>query len=58
MRVERIEAFINPDNDRSVALLKKLRFVEEGVLRDYAATPRGLVDQRCLSLLKRDWQAQ
>jgi len=58
MRFERIEAFINPDNDRSVALLKKLRFVEEGVLRDYAATPRGLVDQRCLSLLKRDWQAQ
>jgi ribosomal-protein-alanine N-acetyltransferase len=58
MRFERIEAFINIDNDRSAALLKKLGFLEEGVLRDYAPTPRGLIDQRCLSLLKRDWQAR
>ncbi|MDR1020250.1 MAG: GNAT family N-acetyltransferase [Synergistaceae bacterium] len=57
MRFERIEAFINVDNDRSAALLKKLWFVDEGVLRDYAPTPKGLIDQRCLSLLKRDWQA-
>ena len=58
MRFKRIEAFLNVDNDRSTALLKKLRFVDEGILRDYAPTPKGLIDQRCLSLLKRDWQAQ
>jgi ribosomal-protein-alanine N-acetyltransferase len=58
MRFERIEAFINVDNERSAALLKKLGFVEEGILRDYAPSPKGLIDQRCLSLLKRDWKAQ
>jgi ribosomal-protein-alanine N-acetyltransferase len=57
LRFERIEAFINVDNDRSAGLLKKLGFVDEGILRDYAPTPKGLIDQRCLSLLKRDWQA-
>jgi ribosomal-protein-alanine N-acetyltransferase len=58
MRFERIEAFINVDNDRSAGLLTKLGFVEEGILRDYAPTPKGLIDQRCLSLLKRDWKSQ
>lgn len=58
MRFERIEAFINVDNDRSAGLLKKLGFVDEGILRDYAPTPKGLIDQRCLSLLKRDWKSQ
>jgi ribosomal-protein-alanine N-acetyltransferase len=58
MRFERIEAFINPDNERSAGLLRRLGFVMEGVLRDYAPTPKGLIDQTCFSLLKRDWKAQ
>ncbi|MDR3255508.1 MAG: GNAT family N-acetyltransferase [Synergistaceae bacterium] len=58
MRFERIEAFLNLDNERSSALLKKLGFEMEGVLRDYAPTTKGLIDQICFSLLKRDWKAQ
>lgn len=56
MRFERIEAFLNVDNDRSAGLLLKLGFVREGTLRDYALTPKGLIDQNCFSLLKREWQ--
>ncbi|MDR1886085.1 MAG: GNAT family N-acetyltransferase [Synergistaceae bacterium] len=57
MRFERIEAFLNVDNDRSAGLLLKLAFKLEGTLRDYARTPKGLIDQNCFSLLKRDWLA-
>jgi len=55
MKFERIEAFINVDNERSAGLLGKLGFQREGVLRDYARTPRGLIDQLCFSLLRREW---
>ena len=58
MRFERIEAFINVDNDRSAGLIKKLGFVDEGIKRNYAPKSKGLIDQRCLSLLKRDWKSQ
>jgi ribosomal-protein-alanine N-acetyltransferase len=56
MRFQRIEAFLNVDNDRSDGLLIKLGFVKEGRLRDYAPSPQGLIDQNAYSLLKRDWQ--
>jgi len=56
MRFERVEVFLNLDNDRSAGLLLKLGFQLEGTLRDYARTPKGLIDQNCFSLLKRDWQ--
>lgn len=56
MRFERIEAFINVDNDRSTGLLTKLGFKKEGIMRDYARTPTGLIDQSCFSLLKREWK--
>ena len=55
MRFERIEAFINVDNDRSSGLLNRLGFKLEGVLREYALSPKGLIDQKCYSLLKREW---
>jgi ribosomal-protein-alanine N-acetyltransferase len=58
MRFERIEAFLNVDNDRSAGLLKKLGFKQEGTLRDYALSPKGLIDQNCFSLLKREWKEQ
>jgi ribosomal-protein-alanine N-acetyltransferase len=57
MKFERIEAFINVDNDRSADLLKRLEFKFEGRLRNYARTPKGLIDQNCFSLLKQDWQS-
>ena len=56
MRFQRIEAFLNVDNDRSAGLLLKLGFLKEGRLRDYATSPHGLIDQNVFSLLKRDWQ--
>jgi ribosomal-protein-alanine N-acetyltransferase len=58
MRFERVEAFLNVDNDRSARLLKKLGFKLEGTLRDYALSPKGLMDQNCYSLLKREWKEQ
>ncbi|MDR3280393.1 MAG: GNAT family N-acetyltransferase [Synergistaceae bacterium] len=58
MRFERVEVFLNVDNDRSDGLLKKLGFKLEGTLRDYALSPKGLMDQSCYSLLKRDWKEQ
>jgi ribosomal-protein-alanine N-acetyltransferase len=58
MRFERVEAFINVDNDRSAGLLARLGFTREGTLRDYALTPRGLIDQNCFSLLKKEWKAR
>lgn len=57
-RFERIEGFLNVDNDRSAGLLKKLGFSMEGILRDYALTPQGLIDQQCFSLLKREWHSR
>ena len=56
MRFERIEAFLNVDNDRSAGLLARLGFTLEGTLRDYALSPKGLIDQNCYSLLKREWK--
>lgn len=56
MKLERIEAFINVDNERSAGLMTKLGFQREGVLRDYARTPKGLIDQLCFSLLRREWE--
>lgn len=56
MKFERIEAFVNVDNERSAGLLTKLGFQREGILRDYARTPLGLIDQLCFSLLRREWR--
>ena len=58
MRFERLEAFLNVDNARSAGLLKKLGFKLEGTLREYALSPKGLIDQNCYSLLKKDWKEQ
>ncbi|MDR1508870.1 MAG: GNAT family N-acetyltransferase [Synergistaceae bacterium] len=58
MRFERIEVFLTVDNDRSAALLLKLGFTLEGTLRAYALSPKGLIDQNCFSILKREWKEQ
>jgi ribosomal-protein-alanine N-acetyltransferase len=58
LRFERIEVFLNVDNERSAGLLKKLGFTFEGTLREYVLSPKGLIDQNCYSLLKREWKEQ
>jgi ribosomal-protein-alanine N-acetyltransferase len=55
MGVERIEAQVHPRNTPSLALLKKLGFVEEGLLREagrWLGERRDLVQ---LGLLKREF---
>jgi [ribosomal protein S5]-alanine N-acetyltransferase len=54
----RIEAFTNLDATPSMNLLMKIGFVQDGVLRGYAAFEDDYIDQRCFSLLKKDWLAK
>ena len=35
LRLHRIEAFIGPDNVASLRLIKKMHFVQEGILREH-----------------------
>ncbi|WP_240414887.1 GNAT family N-acetyltransferase [Paenibacillus periandrae] len=55
MEFNRIEAFTNLDAEPSMLLLKKLGFNEDGILRGYASFHGEYVDQRCYSLLQREW---
>lgn len=58
MRFMRIEVLLNIGNERSANLARKLGFVKEGTLREYAPSPRGLLDQDIYSLIKREWQSR
>jgi len=51
----RIEAFTNMDAVPSIRLLNRLGFMEEGILRGYSLMRGEYVDQRCFSLLRKEW---
>ncbi|HZG16421.1 MAG TPA: GNAT family protein [Candidatus Bathyarchaeia archaeon] len=53
--LNRIEAKVEPENTNSVKVLKKLRFVEEGLLRQYEKSKGVLVDLHMFSLLRSEW---
>ncbi|WP_370527511.1 GNAT family N-acetyltransferase [Trichocoleus sp. FACHB-46] len=55
LSLNRIEAFVMLDNHQSVCMLKKLRFVEEGILREYGFWKSKFWDLHCFSLLKREF---
>jgi ribosomal-protein-alanine N-acetyltransferase len=55
MGLYRIEAFTNLDATPSIKLLGKLGFQEDGILRGYAYFHEEYWDQRCFSILKKDW---
>lgn len=55
MKLNRIEAFINPGNIPSQALLKNFCFREEGVLREHYWKDGSVQDSLAFSLLKRDY---
>jgi [ribosomal protein S5]-alanine N-acetyltransferase len=55
MGLYRIEAFTNIDAIPSINLLNKLGFKEDGILRGYSSIHGEYVDQRCFSLLKKEW---
>ncbi|ANY73016.1 GNAT family N-acetyltransferase [Paenibacillus ihbetae] len=55
MGLNRIEAFVQPGNDRALRLFERLGYAREGVLREYRHTSAGYVDAVVFSMLKRDW---
>jgi ribosomal-protein-alanine N-acetyltransferase len=54
LKLHRIEALVVPGNERSVRVLEKLGFQEEGVLRGYGFWNDKFWDLRCFSLLAGD----
>jgi len=55
MRVNRIEAMVLPHNQRSIGLVQRLGFVQEGVLRDHGFVDGRFIDDILFALLARDW---
>jgi ribosomal-protein-alanine N-acetyltransferase len=55
MELNRIEAFISPDNARSLALTDRAGFQREGVMRDKNFFRGQYYDHWCVSLLRREW---
>lgn len=55
MGLNRIEAFVQPGNDRALRLFERLGYAREGVLREYRHTSAGYVNAVVFSMLKRDW---
>jgi ribosomal-protein-alanine N-acetyltransferase len=56
MALHRIEAQVEPGNVASAALLNKLGFQREGLLRDYGYWRGSYQDIQLFSLLRRDWK--
>jgi len=54
MNFNRVEAFVNAGNTRSLRILEKLGFRLDGTLREYELARGRFVDQHCLSLLRRE----
>jgi [ribosomal protein S5]-alanine N-acetyltransferase len=55
--VNRISATTNLESDRSIRLLSKLGFKEEGVLRQYGFWKNQFHDLRLFSVLRKEWHA-
>lgn len=55
MKLNRIQAYVSLENDRSSGLLKKLGFTNEGIVRDKHFYHGSYYDHYCFSLLKREW---
>jgi [ribosomal protein S5]-alanine N-acetyltransferase len=58
MSLNRVEALIHPSNDRSLRLAHRLRFEEEGRLRQVARWNSQFQDLLLFSLLRSDWTAK
>ncbi|MDX1615649.1 MAG: GNAT family protein [Candidatus Promineifilaceae bacterium] len=55
LRLHRIQALVMPANTPSAALLRKLGFQEEGLLRQSVLIKGRYHDMRCFSLLSHEW---
>jgi ribosomal-protein-alanine N-acetyltransferase len=58
MRVHRIEAHCEVENERSARLLNRLGFTLEGVCRDYELRKGRFIDMKIFSLLELEWREQ
>ena len=58
MKLNRIEAFIEPENIASIKLIKKLNFVKEGQLREHYYNYKNdrIEDSMVYSLLRREYE--
>jgi ribosomal-protein-alanine N-acetyltransferase len=54
--LNRIEAYLEPENQASIRVMEKLGFTREGLLRQFAYYRGALRDQYCYSLLEREWR--
>jgi [ribosomal protein S5]-alanine N-acetyltransferase len=55
MALNRVEAYVVPQNAPSIALLQKLGFVNEGLMREYGYWGQTFHDLYLFALLKREW---
>ena len=55
MNLNRIEATITPENNASVKVLRKLSFIQEGIVRERDLIKEKLEDGIIMSILKRDY---
>lgn len=56
LEVNRIEAFVEPDNTASIKLLEKTGFMKEGLLRQYEFSKQKFVDMLVFSKLKCEYK--
>jgi ribosomal-protein-alanine N-acetyltransferase len=56
--LHRLQAFIHPDNTASIALIEKLGFSREGLLRDNLRVGEAWRDDLLYALLANDWRRQ
>ena len=56
MGLNRIDALVYVDNARSIRLLHRLGFKQEGLLRDYFRLDGIYYDHRLFALLRREWE--
>jgi RimJ/RimL family protein N-acetyltransferase len=57
LSLHRISAAIGPENAASIAMVEKLGFTREGVLRDHVFTNNAWRDSILYSVLEHEWQA-
>jgi len=55
-QMERVEFRADATNKRSIAAMKSIGCIEEGVLRSNCSSPNGRRDSIVLSILKNEWQ--
>ena len=55
MNLERIEAFVSPNNTPSIKLLKRMKFKEEGFLKHHYFHNNKMEDSMIFALLKSEY---